>query len=83
LSRNAAAERFGIAVADGGALVACWRDTGATAAKPKGGDLRSRRIEMYREVIFDTSKREHMLRAGHFPSHRITSAGLACCFLPL
>ena len=28
-----------------------WRATGATRAKAKGGDLRSRRIEVYRDAI--------------------------------
>ena len=53
MSRNAAAERFGIAVATAVRWLRVWRDTGATAAKPKGGDLRSHRIETYREVIFE------------------------------
>jgi transposase len=51
MSRNAAAERFGIAVATAVRWLRAWHDTGATAAKPKGGDLRSYRIEAYRDVI--------------------------------
>jgi transposase len=51
MSRNAAAERFGIAVATAVRRLRNWRDTGATAAKRKGGDLRSHRIEAYRNVI--------------------------------
>jgi transposase len=51
ISRNAAAERFGIAVATAVRWVRAWNDTGATAAKPKGGDLRSHRIEAFRDVI--------------------------------
>jgi transposase len=51
LSRNAAAARFGIAVATAVRWLRAWRVTGATAAKRKGGDLRSHRIEAYREVI--------------------------------
>jgi len=51
LSRRAAAERFGIAVSTAVRWVRAWRETGATTAKPKGGDLRSQRIEAYRDII--------------------------------
>lgn len=51
LSRNAAAERFDVAVATVVRWVRAFRDTGAVAPKPKGGDLRSHRIEAYREII--------------------------------
>ena len=52
MSCNAAAERFGIAVATAVRWLKAWHESGATAAKPKGGDLRSHRIEAYRDVIF-------------------------------
>ena len=52
LSRNAAASRFGVAVATAVRWARAWRETGATTAKPKGGDLRSHRIEAYRDAIF-------------------------------
>ena len=52
MSRNAAAARFGIAGATAVRWLQAWRETGATTAKPKGGDLRSQRIEAYRAVIF-------------------------------
>jgi transposase len=51
LSRRAAAERFGVAVASATRWVREWRESGATCAKPQGGDRRSCRIEAYREVI--------------------------------
>ena len=51
MSRNAAAARFGIAVATAVRWLRAWHETGATAARPKGGDLRSRRIEAYRDTI--------------------------------
>ena len=50
-SRRAAAERFGVAVASAIRWVSAFRATGATVAKPKGGDLRSHRIEAFRDVI--------------------------------
>ena len=56
MSRNAAAARFGIAVATAVRWVRAWHETGATRAKPKGGDLRSHRIEAYRAVIFAAIK---------------------------
>lgn len=52
MSRHAAAARFGVAVATAVRWLRAWRETGATTAKPKGGDLRSRRIEAYGSVIF-------------------------------
>ncbi len=51
MSRNAAADRFGIAVATAVRWLRAWHDTGATAGKRKGGDLRSHRIEAYCNII--------------------------------
>jgi transposase len=51
MSRRAAAERFGVGVASAIRWVREWHATGATCAKPQGGDQRSHRIEAYRDVI--------------------------------
>jgi transposase len=51
MSRRAAAVRFGVAVASAVRWVHEWRTTGASSAKPKGGDQRSHRIEGYRAII--------------------------------
>ena len=51
LSRRAAAERFGVGVATAIRWVRVFHATGATRAKPKGGDQRSQRIEAFRAVI--------------------------------
>ena len=51
LSRRAAAERFGVGVATAIRWVRTFRTTGAVGAHPKGGDLRSHRIEAHRDVI--------------------------------
>jgi transposase len=51
LSRWAAAERFGVGVATAIRWVRVFRTTGATRATPKGGDLRSYRIEAHRAAI--------------------------------
>ena len=52
MSRHAAAARFGIAIATAVRWLRAWNETGTTMAKPKGGDLRSHRIEAYGAVIF-------------------------------
>ncbi|ESX29605.1 transposase [Mesorhizobium sp. LSHC440B00] len=51
LSRRAAADRFGVAAASAVRWVREWRESGATRAKPQGGDKRSQRIEAYRDTI--------------------------------
>lgn len=51
LSRRAAAARFGVAAASAVRWVREWRETGATCAKPQGGDRRSHRVEAYRDFI--------------------------------
>jgi transposase len=74
LSRRAAAKRFGIAAASAIRWVREWRETGSTRAKPQGGDMRSRRIEAYREVILGAIEEQvditlvelaEMLRSKH------------------
>ena len=50
-SRRAAAERFGIGVATAIRWVRVFRATGTVSAQPKGGDLRSHRIEAFRDVV--------------------------------
>jgi len=51
MSRNAAAARFGVAVSTAVRWLRTWRADGVAAARPKGGDLRSQRIERHRDVI--------------------------------
>ncbi len=51
LSRNAAARRFGVGISTAIRWVREWRSTGVATAKPKGGDLRSHRVEAFREVL--------------------------------
>ena len=74
LSRRAAAERFGVAAASAVRWVREWRETGSTCAKPQGGDMRSRRIEAYRDVILGVIEEQvditlvelaEMLRSEH------------------
>ena len=50
-SRRAAAERFGIGVATAIRWVRVFRATGTVSAQPKGGDLRSHRIEAFRDAV--------------------------------
>jgi len=51
MSRRGAAERFGVSVASAIRWLREWQATGATSAKSRGGDLRSHRIEAYRDII--------------------------------
>ena len=48
---RAAAARFGIAPSTAVKLVRRWRDSGISAARPQGGDMRSERIEAYCDEI--------------------------------
>jgi transposase len=50
-SRRAAAERFGVGVATAIRWVRVFQATGMVSALPKGGDLRSQRIEAFEAVI--------------------------------
>ena len=51
MSCNAAARRFGIGISTAIRWVREWRTTGIATPKAKGGDLRSHRIEVFREVL--------------------------------
>jgi len=51
MSRRQAAERFGVSVASAVRWCARVRDTGSVAAKPRGGDTLSARIEAQAELI--------------------------------
>ena len=85
LSRRSAAERFQVAISTAIRWVRAWRDDGRGAAKPKGGDTRSHRIEGYREAIVGAIEnhkditlvelaawlaREHALRVAPSTVHR-------------
>jgi transposase len=50
-SRRAAAGRFGIGVATAIRWVRVFRTTGTFSAHPKGGDLRSHRMDAFRDVV--------------------------------
>ena len=51
MSRRAAAERFKVGISTAINWVRAWREDGRSAAKPKGGDTRSHRIEAHRDAI--------------------------------
>ena len=51
MSRHAAADRFGVSVASAVRWVQAWRENGATAAEPQGGDRRSHAIEAFGDII--------------------------------
>jgi transposase len=58
MSRRAAAVRFGVAAASAIRWVRDWHATGATSAKPQGGDKRSHRIEVHRDVILSAVEKQ-------------------------
>ena len=51
LSRHAAAERFGVGIATAVRWLRAWRDEGRATALPRGGDVRSHRIEAFAGAI--------------------------------
>jgi len=51
MSRRAAAERFGVEAASAIRMFQAWQAAGSVAAKPRGGDTRSRRVGAYRDII--------------------------------
>ena len=54
MTRTAAAARFEVGKATAIAWLRAWRDEGRSSAKPKGGDMRSHRIEAFAPVILAT-----------------------------
>lgn len=58
LPRHEAAERFGIGGATAVRWLRAWREAGATAAEPRGGDRHSARIEAFGPVILATVDRQ-------------------------
>ncbi|MER8849891.1 hypothetical protein [Mesorhizobium australicum] len=84
LSRRAAAARFGVAAVSAVRLVREWRETGATCARPQGGDRRSHRVEAYRDIILAAIKRRvditpvelvELLRQEHGASFATSTIG--------
>ena len=57
MSRRRAAERFGVSATTAVRCVAAVNTTGTVAAKPKGGNTRSRRMEAFSSVILRPLKR--------------------------
>ena len=53
LSRRSAADRFGVGIATAIRWVRAWRDEGRPTPLPMGGDVRSHRIEAFRDVILE------------------------------
>ncbi len=53
MSRNAAARRFGVSIASAVRWMDAYLRGGRTAAKPRGGDRRSGRIEAQADVLLE------------------------------
>src|SRR4051812_7927288 len=73
MSRRAAAERFEVAVATAVRWVRAFRTSGTTAAKPKGGDRRSHRIEAYRDVILGAIEAQKDITLVELADMRVAS----------
>jgi transposase len=58
MTRRAAAERFGIGVATAIRWLRTWRAEGRATAMRMGGDVRSQRIEAFRDLILATVEAE-------------------------
>jgi transposase len=58
LSRHAAAARFGIGVATAVRWLSVWHEEGTTAAKPRGGDRHSARIEGFGAAILEAIEQQ-------------------------
>jgi transposase len=57
MSRNAAAERFGVSIASAVRWVKRFETTGEISAAPTGGDRRSGRIEAHRDYLLGLIRR--------------------------
>jgi transposase len=57
MSRNAAAERFGVSVASAVRWVKRFETTGEISPAPTGGDRRSKRIEAHRDYLLGLIRR--------------------------
>ncbi|BBU62185.1 hypothetical protein MSC49_21200 [Methylosinus sp. C49] len=57
MSRNAAAERFGVSIPSAARWVERFETTGEISPSPSGGDLRSKRIEAHRDYLLGLVRR--------------------------
>lgn len=68
-SRRAAAERFGIGASTAVKWVRRWRETGSWAPRRPGGDVRSHRIDGYKDEIMGLVERTPDLTLAEMAEH--------------
>jgi transposase len=68
-SRRAAAERFGIAASTAVKWLRRWRETGSRAPRRPGGDVRSHRIDGYRDELMGLVERTPDLTLAEIAEH--------------
>lgn len=78
MSRRAAAGRFGVSAASAVRFVSEWRQSGATSARPQGGDQRSQRIEACREIILSAIKAKPDMTLVEIAELLEAEAGVSC-----
>ena len=66
---RSAAARFGIAPSTAVKLVRRWRDSGTSAARPQGGDMRSERIEAYCDEILGLIAKQIDITLAEIAAH--------------
>ena len=76
-SRWAVADRFGIGVATVIRWVRVFRAAGAIAALPKGGDLRSQRIEAFRDLMLGAIKAQKDITLSELAAMLVREQGAA------
>ncbi len=80
MSCRAAADRFGVAASTAVKWVRRWRDTGASAPRPQGGDKRSDRIEVHAAEILGLIAERADITLSEVASHLERVHG--ACFAP-
>ncbi len=78
LSCHAAAARFGIGISTAIRWVRVWRETGGTRAMPKGGDLRSHRIEAHAATILAAVEAQKDITLAELANLLKREHGLCC-----
>ena len=75
MSRNAAAERFGVSVASAARWAARFTATGWISPDPVGGDRRSHRIEAHRDYLLGLIRRQPDLTLLEIEERLIANCG--------
>ena len=75
MSRNGAAKRFGVCIANAVRWVARFKATGEISPSPMGGDRRSQRIEAHRDYLLGLNRRQPDLTLLEIQERLIANCG--------